>query len=277
MKFRELMMVIADSGSTKTHWRFIDGDNIEQYETVGLNPYFSDEGVIKSVVNPLVERYPNVKEVYFYGSGCAEGSSGQMFLRAQLQNFFVSANIGVYSDLLGAARACYGSSSGLIGILGTGSNTAYYDGTSLQQKVPSLGYLLGDEGSGVYLGRLLLSTGLRGELPTDLLRKLNLDKELIFKRLYESSSPNRFLASFGPFLFRNKMVPEVSAILQESFGLYLDRYVSVYGEGQTLSVVGSIGFYFRTELQEALRSRGHFLGQVLEHPIAALSLYHLAE
>ena len=277
MKFRELMLLIADSGSTKTHWRFLDGDRIEQYETVGLNPYFSDEGIIKSVIKPIVKRYPNVKDVYFYGAGCTESSPGQMFLRAQLQNFFASANVGVYSDLLGAARACFGGSSGLIGILGTGSNTAYYDGASLQQKVPSLGYLLGDEGSGVYLGRLLLSAGLRGELPTDLLRKLKLDKELIFERLYENSSPNRFLASFGPFLFRNKMVPEVSAILQESFGLYIDRYVSVYGEGQTLSVVGSIGFYFRTELQEALRSRGHFLGRVLEHPIAALSLYHLAE
>ena len=161
--------------------------------------------------------------------------------------------------------------------MGTGANTAYYDGTILHQKVPSLGYLLGDEGSGAHLGRLLLSAGLRDELPTNLLRKLKLDKDLILEKIYEGSSTNSFLASFGPFLFRNRMVPEVSALLQESFGLYVDRYVNVYGEEQTLSVVGSIGYYFRTELQEALRSRGHFLGQVLEHPIAALSLYHLAE
>lgn len=277
MKFRELMVLIADSGSTKTHWRLLDGDRIEQHETIGLHPRFSDGGVVKSVINSLAKRYPHVREVYFYGAGCAEGSSEQDFLQAHLQNCFGSAKIYVHSDLLGAALACYGDATGLVGILGTGANTAYYDGAVLQQKVPSLGYFLGDEGGGAHLGRLLLSAGLRGELPTDLLRNLKLDKKLILEKVYEGSSPNRFLASFGPFLFRNRMVPEVSALLQESFGLYVDRYVSVYGEGQTLSVVGSIGYYFRTELQEALRSRGHFLGQVLEYPIAALSLYHLAE
>ena len=271
------MILIADSGSTKTHWRLLNGDHIEQHETIGLHPSFSDEGLVKSVINPLAERYPNVNKVYFYGSGCAEGSSGQTFLQTELQICFQSAKVCVHSDLLGAAQACYGNTSGLIGILGTGANTAYYDGTILQQKVPSLGYLLGDEGSGAHLGRLLLSAGLRDELPTNLLRKLKLDKELILEKVYEGSAPNSFLASFAPFLFRNRMIPEVSALLQESFGLYVDRYVNVYGEGQTLSVVGSIGYYFRTELQEALRSKGHFLGQVLEHPIAALSLYHLAE
>ena len=271
------MVLIADSGSTKTHWRLLDGDRIEQHETIGLHRRFSDEDVVKSIINPLAERYPHVNEVYFYGAGCATGTSGQAFLQVQLQNCFESAKVYVHSDLLGAAQACYGRTTGLIGILGTGANTAYYDGTILQQKAPSLGYLLGDEGSGAYLGRLLLSAGLRDELPNDLLRKLKLDKELILEKVYEGSSPNSFLASFGPFLFRNRMVPEVSALLQEGFGLYVDRYVNVYGEGQTLSVVGSIGYYFRTELQEALRSKGHFLGQVLEHPIAALSLYHLAE
>ena len=277
MKFRELMVLIADSGSTKTHWRLLDGVQIQQDETIGLHPRFSDELVIKSVISLMAERYPQVKKVYFYGAGCAEGSSGLAFLQTQLQNFFKSAKVSVHSDLLGAAQACYGSNTGLIGILGTGSNTAYYDGVFLQQKAPSLGYLLGDEGGGAHLGRLLLSAGLRSELPKDLLRKLRLNKEFIFEELYESSSPNRFLASFSPFLFRNRMVPEVSAILQQSFSLYVDRYVSIYGEGQTLSVVGSVGYYFRTELQEALHSRGHFLGKVLEHPIAGLSLYHLAK
>ena len=275
MKFLELMLLIADSGSTKTHWRLLDGVRIEQDETIGLHPRFSDEMLVKSVINPIAERYPHVKEVCFYGAGCAEGSLGQAFLQTQLQNCFKSAKVSVHSDLLGAAQACYGSKTGLIGILGTGANTAYYDGTFLHQKAPSLGYLLGDEGSGSHLGRLLLSAGLRSELPKDLLRKLRLNKELILAELYESSSPNRFLASFSPFLFRNRMVPEVYAILQESFGLYVDRYVSIYGEGQTLSVVGSVGYYFRTELQEALCSRGHFLGKALEHPIAGLSLYHL--
>ena len=269
------MILIADSGSTKTHWRLLDGDNIKQHETIGLHPSFIDERVVKSVISPLAERYPNVNEVFFYGSGCAESSPGQTFLQTELQICFQSAKVYVNSDLLGAAKACYGNTSGLIGILGTGANTAYYDGTILQQKVPSLGYLLGDEGSGAHLGRLLLSAGLRDALPTNLLRKLKLDKELILEKVYKGSSPNSFLASFGPFLFRNRMVPEVSALLQESFGLYVDRYVNLYGEGQTLSVVGSIGYYFRTELLESLRSRGHFLGQVLEHPIAALSLYHL--
>ena len=162
------MVLIADSGSTKTHWRFLNGDHIEQHETVGLHPRFIDEEVVKSVLKPLAERYNHVNKLYFYGTGCAEGSSGQAFLQTQLQNYFKTAKVYIHSDLLGAAHACYGSAAGLIGVLGTGANTAYYDGTILQQIVPSLGYLLGDEGSGAHLGRLLLSAGLRDELPTNL-------------------------------------------------------------------------------------------------------------
>ena len=101
------MILIADSGSTKTHWRLLDVDNIKQHETIGLHPSFIDERVVKSVINPLAERYPNVNEVFFYGSGCTEGSSGQTFMQTELQICFQSAKVYVNSDLLGAAKALW--------------------------------------------------------------------------------------------------------------------------------------------------------------------------
>lgn len=271
------MVLIADSGSTKTHWRLLDGNRIGQFETQGLHPRFVGENEYESILKPLSASCGAVKEIHFYGAGCTEGSEGSLIIKQQLQFYFKEAVVHVYSDLLAAAHACYGEASGMIGILGTGANTAFYHKGVLEQKVPSLGYVLGDEGSGAHLGKLLLSATMRGDLTAGLLQKMRLDKEDVLGKVYQMDYPNKYLASFGPFLFRNRIEPEIAALLQEAFGLFVDRYVSPYGEEQTLSVVGSIGYYFRTELQQSLRDRGHHLGQVLEHPIAALSLYYLAE
>lgn len=277
MKFQGHMVLIADSGSTKTHWRLLDGERIEQFETQGLHPSFAGKDEYESILKPLSDSYGSVKEVCFYSAGCAEGSEGSFIIQQQLQHYFKHSEVHVYSDLLAAAHACYGEEVGMIGILGTGSNTALYADGVLQQKVPSLGYVLGDEGSGAHLGKLLLSAAIRSDLSAGLLKKIRLDKEEVLHKLYQSAYPNRYLASFAPFLFRNRMEPEIAFLIQESFGLFVDRYVSPYGEGQTLSVVGSIGYYFRLELQRALLDKGHYLDQVLEHPIAALSLYYLGK
>ena len=174
----------------------------------------------------------------------------------------------IYSDLLAAAHACLAKKSGLVGILGTGANTAYYDGEVLHQKVPSLGYVLGDEGR-LYLGKLLLSSLLRGNLHEKLSKKLCLKKEEVLEKIHSSAQPNKYLASFGPFLFRNRMDPQISILLKQAFGTFVDNYVSPYGDAQHISMVGSIAYYFRTELQYVLNERGHYLGTVIEHPISA--------
>lgn len=272
------MILIADSGASKTHWRLIDGDRIQQLETLGLHPRFNSE---KKIDNQLHEVYNTfnspIHELYFYGAGCAENNNKKQILESQLNKHFSKAKVYIYSDLLAAAHACLAKKSGLVGILGTGANTAFYDGEELHQKVPSLGYVLGDEGSGAYLGKLLLSSLLRGDLHDKLSKKLCLKKEDVLEKIHTSAQPNKYLASFGPFLFRNRMDPQISMLIKQGFGTFVDNYVSPYGEAQYISMVGSIAYYFRTELQYVLNERGHNLGTVIEHPISALSLYYLED
>lgn len=272
------MILIADSGASKTHWRLIDGDHIQQLETLGLHPRFNSEKKIDNQLHEVCKTFNSpIHELYFYGAGCAENSNKKQLLENQLNKHFSKAKVYIYSDLLAAAHACLAKKSGLIGILGTGANTAYYDGEALHQKVPSLGYVLGDEGSGAYLGKLLLSSLLRGDLPEKLSKKLCLKKEDVLEKIHSSAQPNKYLASFGPFLFRNRMDPQISMLLKHAFGTFVDHYVSPYGEAQHISMVGSIAYYFRTELQYVLNERGHYLGTVIEHPISALSLYYLED
>ena len=193
------MILIADSGASKTHWRLIDGDRIQQLETLGLHPRFNSEKKIDSQLNEVYKtfNYP-IHELYFYGAGCAENSNKKQLLENQLNKHFSKAKVYIYSDLLAAAHACLAKKSGLIGILGTGANTAYYDGEALHQKVPSLGYVLGDEGSGAYLGKLLLSSLFRGDLPKNLSKKLCLKKEEVLEKIHNSEQPNNCLLYTSP-------------------------------------------------------------------------------
>ena len=204
------MLIIADSGSTKTDWRVLeDGKLILSYQTEGINPYLLDLDQITSIsshekIIPLAEK---VMEVHFYGAGCGSSEKSEN-MQTVLQSVFSCADVMVYSDLLAAARSLLQKNKGVIGILGTGSNVAKYNGDSVVPFSTSMGYILGDEGSGNSLGKRLLKAYLGDKLDKDLILKIGLDKATILNELYSHSFPNRYLASFAKLMFRNRTHPQ---------------------------------------------------------------------
>lgn len=280
------MKLIADSGSTKTDWRLIDEfNNIHQAQTIGLNPYFTSEQEIIEALNtgPLKLFAPDeIEEVHFYGAGCS--SEGQISkMEDALIQVYKAADIHVEHDLLGAARALCGNESGIASILGTGSNSCMYDGKFIVKNVPSLGYLLGDEGSGAYMGKHFISDLLGDAVPDELRtrfdKKFNLDREKILENVYMQPFPSRFLASFCRFLYQCLDLDYTRNLVAQSFNAFIDKQVSQYEGHQDLPlhVVGSIGFNFSAILREVAAERGIELGQVLQAPIAALTLFHINE
>jgi len=278
------MRLIADSGSTKTDWRLIDEfNNIHQAQTIGLNPYFTSEQEIVEALTtgPLKLFTPDeIEEVHFYGAGCsAEAQIKRM--EDVLGQVYSAAKTHVEHDLLGAARALCGNKSGIASILGTGSNSCMYDGKHIVKNVPSLGYLLGDEGSGAYMGKQFISDLLGNAVPDEMKKrfneKFNLDRDKILENVYMQPFPSRFLASFCRFLYKCLDLEYTKNLVDDSFSAFIDKQVSQYEGHQDLPlhVVGSIGFNFSANLRDVAERRGIELGQILKAPIAALTLFHI--
>ncbi|MFL5754016.1 MAG: N-acetylglucosamine kinase, partial [Bacteroidia bacterium] len=200
------MILIADSGSTKTDWVLTDNDkNQFRFSTIGYNPYFIDsENIYHSLTQNLIPRFDahKVKKVIFYGAGCSTTENSAIVHKA-ISKCFSNSEVKVEHDMLAAARALLGNKRGFAAIIGTGSNTCIYDGNDIEKNIDSLGYLLGDEGSGSCIGKKIIRDYMRGFLPIDLDHKFNTTYHLtnadIFDCLYNKRSPNRFLASFCKF------------------------------------------------------------------------------
>ncbi len=266
------MILVADSGSTKTSWR-LDGMPIE---TVGLNPVRDDGEQIERVVGPLPDA--PVTHIFFYGAGCIEPYS-QSVRTALLRKYPTATLVEVESDMLGAARALCGHDEGLVGILGTGSNSCLYDGTRIVANVSPLGYVLGDEGSGAVLGRRLMGDLLKEQLGDDLreefLATYQLTPALIIDKVYRQPMPNRFLASLVPFLELHRRHPGIHQLLVDEFLRFLQRNIMPYGcPGLPLHLVGGIASTYREELSEAAATLNIPLGRVLKAPIEALVSFH---
>lgn len=267
------MILIADSGSTKTDWRLINSSTISQFETMGLNPHFTNASFFESQINKLEMKYETIDEVYFYGAGCSSVQK-KSWMKSQLESIFKNARVSIFSDLLAAAHATLDKDQGLIGILGTGSNVAYFDGKKLHQKTPSLGYILGDEGAGSYLGKLFLKSFFEDKLSKDLIKKVSLDKNSVLSNLYLSDSPNKYLASFAPLIFRNRKNPEIAQLIQENFDHFFERQVLQY-EVRSISLVGSLAFNFNSELRSSAQKYNINISRILERPISSLANYYL--
>jgi len=202
------MILIADSGSTKTDWRIISSSGqISQIKSEGLNPFLKDEeslnDSLKSVFDSL--NIEEITKVFFYGAGCK--GKGKEVILSVLQSFFTNKSIKVEDDLLAAARATCAEERGIACILGTGANSCLYNGKKIVDRVPTLGYVLGDEGSGVYLGKLLINAFYKRELPKDLhlrfQKRYNLSEENLLEKVYQKPLPNQFIGSFARFLQHN--------------------------------------------------------------------------
>ena len=204
------MILIADSGSTKTDWRLMDGQReLGQVKTKGFNPYYQqmDEMIaeIESQLVPTIDA-AQVNRIHFYGAGCSTDERQQKIINA-LSPFYPNIEITVQSDLIGAAKALSGDKPGIVCILGTGSGSCLYDGEKIDKNIPSLGFILGDEGSGAWLGKKMVTDYLRGHMPKKCIetinQKLKIDKETILEHVNHKRMPSRYLASFAKFISEN--------------------------------------------------------------------------
>lgn len=279
----QLMTIIADCGSTKCDWLLVHSGRDQQLEnTVGFSPFFHSTEEIKAIVSTQLLpklKAETVTHIWFYGTGVHDEHRADIILKA-LQAVFPDAKIEVEHDLLGAARATCGRSAGIACILGTGSNSCYYDGVKILDNVPSLGWLLGDEGSGTHLGKALLRAWYYRELPTDLNTAFAAaypeGPDAIKDRVYEKGA-NAYLATFTRFLGDNLNHPYVKNLVAASLGEFLDRHVCKYSGYQHVPVhfVGSIAHHFQEVLVKCMDDRRLKPGTVVRKPIYPLSDYHL--
>lgn len=275
-------VVVVDCGSTKTKWQFVhaDGRWVKTLVGPGMNPYHMPQERLSEILLTTfaAEEVEGVSRVCFYGAGCRADGSTRM--KAALSAVFSHArHIEVESDLLGAARALCGTETGLACILGTGEGSGLYDGRRLVRQVPSLGYILGDEGSGAVLGRTLVADVLKGILPEPLCRafyeEMQVSLDEILERVYRRPEANRFLASFTPFLSRHQDEPAIRLLVQQEFSRFVERNILRYGRPDLpVGFVGGVAFAFAGELEEVLRQHGLRLGKVLRDPIPSLVAYH---
>ena len=278
------MKLIADSGSTKTDWVLCDkeGKPKKNIPTLGLNPFYRDsEEIAKILGNELTPhlRGFKVKEVYFYGSGCSTKEKCKIVEKGIL-DVLPGVEVQVEHDLLGAARALCQREAGIVCILGTGSNSCVYDGEKIVENIPSLGYLIGDEGSGTHLAKELIKAYYYNELPENLKiffeKKINVSKDEFLKILYNESNPNVYMASFAKYLKEEGEDPFVQDLVQSCLIEFIDRHVMKYQSVDHLPVhfTGSIAYYYSDELEFTLNNTGLIRGKIIQKPVEGLVEYH---
>lgn len=275
-------ILVADSGSTKTDWILISGNNDTlEVHTAGLNPVRDSQSVLFSTLTEeLLPQLPyplDIREIFFYGAGCIPPFS--QAIEEVLHPIFPDTHIEVESDLLGAARALCGHREGIACILGTGSNSCYYDGQLIRQNTPPLGYILGDEGSGAVLGRIFIGHLLKGLLPERLkqqfFQELDLSQATILNKVYREPRPNVFLASLVPFMAAHRQEEGIHHLLLENFRLFLSHNIAPYHRPDLpVSFVGSMAKVFQDELCEALSLEGFKKGEILQKPIEKMVKFH---
>lgn len=276
------MILIADAGGTSIKWRMIaaDGD-IRQAVTEGYNAYAHKVDKFRNSLQHMVKQLNpvNLDKVFFYGAGISSALNKQLVL-TELEHLVKSNHYEINHDLLACARSLLGDQPGIACILGTGSNSCYYDGVEIIENKPSLGYIIGDEGSGNALGKELLRLYFRDSLPEDLHTKfekrypITTDELLI--RVYTDREGPDFLAGFTKFLFDHMRHPFVYQIIYKEFDKFFSNVISQYknADHSVINFSGSIAFYYANILRQVGNDKGYTVKTIVEDPIAGLSLYH---
>ena len=276
------MLLIADSGSTKTHWSLVKADgHCTHHYTQGINPFFQTEEEIAELLQTglLPELVGNeMDEIYFFGAGCV-GSNQVNRVWTAFSNVFRCGKIEIDSDLMGAAKALCGDEPGIACILGTGSNSCFYDGVKIAQQVSPLGFIIGDEGSGAVLGKRLVADCLKNQLPEEMkkrfLARFNLTSVQIVENVYRKPFPNRFLASLSVFLKENIEEPAIYRIVYEGFTDFFKRNVFQYDcQSYKVNVAGSVGFYYQDVLLKVAGDMSVRLGKIIQAPMDGLINYY---
>lgn len=291
------MIIVADAGSTKTDWRILEGTGDTVIRTSGINPAIMSESqicdILKKELRPqlaqsgiLSERCNSGHrsddiEIYYYGAGCSQQNVPKM--KKLLQNIFgTGSKTEVDSDLTAAGRSLFGRDKGIACILGTGSNSGLYDGNNITYKVPSMGYILGDEGSGAVLGKLFLNALYKGRLPEPLLKEFeeqcSTDIDDIIQNVYRGNTPSKFLASLSVFISSHIDVDGVADIVVSNFRSFFRNNTSQYNYPELeVGIVGSIAYIYRTQLLEAAQAENVRIGCILQSPAERLVEYHKSE
>jgi N-acetylglucosamine kinase-like BadF-type ATPase len=278
------MILIADCGSTKIDWCVVnDGKVVEQIFTSGINALLmTEEQIRETLAAELAEKVKGyaIESVYYYGAGCLFDDICANVRRAIAHNVPTAKTIEIHSDLLAAARALCGQNEGIACILGTGSNSCYYNGKEIVDNVSPLGYILGDEGSGAVLGKLLVGDVLKNQLPKELCEKFlaeyDLDRQKIIEGVYKKPAANRFLASLSPFLIKNIEEPAIHRLVLNAFKSFFVRNIENYSNYKSMPVsfVGSVAFYYKDVLAEAAKALDITIGTIIKSPMEGLVKYH---
>jgi N-acetylglucosamine kinase-like BadF-type ATPase len=281
------MILVADSGSTKTNWIAINekGETHFRIDTPGLNPaVFSRDILYERIVSKkeLNEVKDDIKEIYFYGAGCGTQTAVN-FLREIFKEIFTNAKIEIYEDTIAAVKSLQTDSPGIVCILGTGSNCSYFDGKVTHQKIVSLGYILMDSASGNYYGKQIIKDYSYRKMPADIARKFesqyDLSPDFIKENLYKKGNPNTYLASVGRFLIENKESDYAQTILKDGLRFFVENQILQFEESKSVPIyfVGSIAHFLQDEIVEVLTEYNLKLGKIVRHPIVTLAQYHASQ
>ncbi|MBW4891158.1 N-acetylglucosamine kinase [Mucilaginibacter sp. HMF5004] len=274
------MILVADSGSSKTDWLIdIPGQQPQGFTTAGINPYFLTEKeiikILQSQCADTVKKAGKIDEIYFFGAGCSNPDKREMVSNA-LSHVFPKIFISVDTDLLGSAYATCGTEKGYCCVLGTGSNVSFFNGESIVDGNHGIGYVLGDEGSGTYFGKKLITDYLYGNMPADIshqfTERFQLDKEQVIKKVYQESHANTYLASFARFLSATKETFYTRELIEAGFTEFIETNIKTYRDHQKYKFhfVGSIAYHFRDILAMLCSENDIQLGKVIKQPITDL-------
>jgi N-acetylglucosamine kinase-like BadF-type ATPase len=276
-----LIKLIADSGATKTEWCLLEGNKKNIFITQGMSPYFiSAEQMVKIIKDELKPKIKQkIDEVHYYGTGCANPENAKS-VKSVFKNVFPESKVSVDHDLMAAAKALCGKEKGVACILGSGSNSCYYDGKKIIKNSPGLGFILGDEGSGAYLGKKVIQYYLYNTFDEDLMARFDArfltNKLEILDAVYRKPLPNRYLAAFAIFLAENRGHYMIENIIEDGLNDFFFNHVYQYKESWTLPVhfVGSIAYGFKDVLIELCKCYQLQLGKVIKNPMQGLIEYH---
>lgn len=275
--------IVVDAGATKTDFTVLVEDKIFfRYSGTGINPNYMSEAEILRVWAGFVQangEFSEVDEIFYYGAGCAS-QQNVLAMKALILRFFPLAAVEVYSDLVAVCHALSSGHAAVVSILGTGSSSCLYNGETIVNRAPSLGYMLGDEGSGTNLGKRLLTTYLRGQLPDDLSKELEqtyqLSFETVIHSLYKEPEPNKRMAQMAPFMQRHINHPVIRQLANEAFNDFFAIQKKYYPQDVNLPwhISGSIAYYFQDSIKQAAENQHCMLGRIVAAPMEKLIEYY---
>ena len=274
------MRLIIDAGSTKMGWILMDGPEVKaHFVTKGFNPNYSDRQYLVETCHGA-SLHEEIQSIFYYGTGCGNEQNCQT-IKEVFQNQFPDAEIHVTHDLMAACHATLGHERGIACILGTGSNSCVYDGKDIVEKAVSLGYLVGDEGSGSHIGREVARAYFYGFMPEDLRQKFaetyHLELRDFIQNLYHNEQPSKYLASFAEFAGTHQKHPYIHDLVKRSFQAFIEAFVLRFEDCKTMKVsfVGSIAWHFQDILKESLAENGLTMGEVMQAPADGLIRYYM--